>query len=152
MKALEDFIIRDMVEDDIEKVALLEQSIFPTPWPGEIFARELKARPKALLLVAELDGRLCGYLVARIFAETVHVTNIAVESEMRRIGVGTALMKECISRCFEKGVKFLRLEVRESNIPARRFYEKFGFRELELRIGYYSDTGEDAVIMVAELS
>lgn len=152
MRAPADLVIREMVEEDIDRVVLLEMLIFPTPWPKEIFAWEMKSRPKALLLVAVSGGRICGYLVARIFAETVHITNIAVESQMRRLGIGTALMKECVSRCLQQDVRFLRLEVRESNTPARKFYQKLGLRELELKMGYYSDTGEDAVIMVADLS
>jgi len=147
-----DLVIEDMEKEDIDAVVSLERLIFPTPWSKDIFLHELMSRPKAVLLVARTGGRLCGYLVARVFIDTVHITNIAVEPQMRRRGVGTALMRECIFRCLSRGIRFLRLEVRENNFPARRFYEKLGFRELGLKLGYYSDTGEHAVIMASEIS
>jgi [ribosomal protein S18]-alanine N-acetyltransferase len=50
----------------------------------------------------------------------------------------------------ERGAHEATLEVRLSNLPARRLYEKFGFRPVGLRPRYYSDNGEDALIMTTE--
>ena len=47
-------------------------------------------------------------------------------------------------------VKYLTLEVRVSNEPAIRLYEKYGFQSLGTRKGYYQDNNEDALIMWTE--
>jgi ribosomal-protein-alanine N-acetyltransferase len=72
--------------------------------------------------------------------------NVAVDPEVRRTGVATALLADLIARIDDPGARFT-LEVRPSNRPARRLYERFGFRSVGLRKRYYQDNGEDAVIM-----
>ncbi len=95
------------------------------------------------------EGPLLGFIGAHLLGDEIYVTNMAVTPDFRRRGLGSALLIECVHLGLKKGARWLTLEVRETNRDAREFYRFFGFRELGLRRGYYSDTGEDAVIMAA---
>lgn len=143
-----DVVIRDMMLADFDSVMELEREIFSSPWTEELFAYELGRAGKTLYLVAEDEGRVLGYLGAQLLGGEIHITNMAVAPALRRRGLGSALLISCVRRGVERGGMWLTLEVRESNHEAREFYRLFGFDEIGLRRGYYSDIGEDAIIMV----
>jgi len=82
--------------------------------------------------------------------EEAHITNIAVSPEYRRMHIGEALLKTVIDECYKNMVKYITLEVRAGNTPAIGLYEKYGFKSLGLRKGYYQDNNEDALIMWTE--
>jgi ribosomal-protein-alanine N-acetyltransferase len=106
------------------------------------FAAEL-ARPYALLLVARDGGAVCGFLLAWRAADELHLTDLGVTAPYRRRGIARALVGEL---CRE-AARVVFLEVRASNVPALALYGSLGFTELDRRARYYSDTGEDAVVM-----
>lgn len=85
---------------------------------------------------------MCRWLVA----DELHILNIAVHPRARRAGIGTVLMNEALSEAREKRIELLTLEVRRSNLAARRLYRKFNFEERRLRRNYYG-VGEDALVM-----
>ncbi|MBK5092026.1 MAG: ribosomal protein S18-alanine N-acetyltransferase [Actinobacteria bacterium] len=149
MNILNEIVIRDMSHFDLEGVLALECEIFPTPWTHEIFEYEMRHRERALYLVVEVRKKIVGYLGAQVLGDEVHVTNMAVAPGLRRRGIGTAMLLECLRRGMEQGARWVTLEVRENNHEAREFYSRFGFRDMGLRRGYYIDSGEDAVIMTS---
>jgi ribosomal-protein-alanine N-acetyltransferase len=149
MSILNETTIRDMTLSDLEGVIALERRIFPTPWTQEIFEYEMRRQERALYLVVEVQGEIIGYLGAQVLGDEIHLTNMAIEPGMRRRGIGTALMLECLCRGIEQDTRWMTLEVRENNLEARGFYGRFGFRDMGLRKNYYVDTGEDAVIMAS---
>ena len=69
---------------------------------------------------------------------------------MRRKKIGEALLYQAIENCYSNGVKYITLEVRVSNEKAIKLYEKYGFKSLGTRKGYYQDNNEDALIMWTE--
>lgn len=94
--------------------------------------------------VAEVQGEIAGFVVWRITApREAEILNLAVWPERRRQGVATRLLESVLA---EPGYSWF-LEVRESNLAARKLYEKMGFREVGRRPCYYQDTGEPAVVM-----
>jgi ribosomal-protein-alanine acetyltransferase len=94
--------------------------------------------------VAELDGQVAGFLVTRRVApDELEVLNLAVAPSMRRKGVARALARGVLERL--EGAAFL--EVRESNVVARQFYESIGFIVIGRRLDYYSDPREPAIVM-----
>jgi ribosomal-protein-alanine N-acetyltransferase len=139
--------IRDMLFDDLDAVTDLEKKIFTSPWSADLFRYELSHDEKAIYLLIENEHHLLGYIGAQIMGQEVHVTNMAVEVESRRLGLGSALLLACIRIGLERGARWVTLEVRRGNEEALNFYREFGFSELGMRQGYYTDTGEDAVIM-----
>jgi len=146
---LNEIIIRDMSPSDLEAVMALEREIFPTPWTREIFEYEIRSKERALYLVVEVRGEIVGYLGAQVLGDEIHLTNMALAPGLRRRGIGTALLLECLHRGMKQDARWMTLEVRENNPEAREFYRCFGFRDMGLRKNYYVDTGEDAVIMAS---
>ncbi|MBN2168804.1 MAG: ribosomal protein S18-alanine N-acetyltransferase [Actinobacteria bacterium] len=147
MDSKKDPVIRSMRFWDIDKVLEIERSTFPTPWEPEIFLRGLRNTENAVYLVLVIPRRLGGYIGADLLGQEAHITNLAVAGDNRRKGFGSLLLIECIERCLEKGIRWMTLEVREGNGPALGFYRHFGFEVLGVKMGYYYDTGENAVLM-----
>jgi ribosomal-protein-alanine N-acetyltransferase len=85
-----------------------------------------------------------------LMAGEAHITNIAVREKYRRQGIGELLLFSLIDLAIELGAKLVTLEVRASNTTARKLYAKYGFVEVGLRRGYYTDNREDGVLMTIE--
>jgi len=80
-------------------------------------------------------------------ADEVHITTIAIREESRRQGIGELLLQSIIAMAGKRAARIVTLEVRVSNTAAQQLYTKYGFNEVGLRRGYYTDNQEDAVIM-----
>jgi len=91
-----------------------------------------------------------GFTGLWLMAGEAHITNIAVREKHRRQGMGELLLISLIDLAIELGAKLVTLEVRASNIDAQSLYAKYGFVEVGLRRGYYSDNREDGVLMTIE--
>jgi ribosomal-protein-alanine N-acetyltransferase len=141
--------IEPMQESDLDEVMLIEQECFRYPWKRSFFADDLQ-RLKSCLLVAREEERLVGYAVMWLVADEVHLANIAVRSDCRKRGIGTALLNEVIESGLESECHAVYLEVRITNIAAQEFYRKHGFRHSYTRKGYYPDR-EDALVMERRL-
>ena len=83
-------------------------------------------------------------------ADEAHITNIAMRESYRRRGVGELLLISIIDLSTELNARFITLEVRVSNTTAQSLYHKYGFNQAGLRRGYYTDDGEDAILMTTE--
>lgn len=147
MKADPEIKIRDMRSWDVDKILEIERKAFPTPWGAEIFLRGIRNDKSSIYLVASDDKRILGYLGSDFIGYEVHLTNLAVDEDCRRAGIGSLLLIECTKRGLEKGARWMTLEVREGNDSALEFYRHFGFEILGIKMGYYYDTGENAVLM-----
>ncbi len=131
----------------IRQIAALERLCFPAdPWPEEIIARLIDR-----FTVALRGGEVAGYLALSSVLDEGSVDNVAVHPVLRRRGIADALTEDAISRGREMGLASLTLEVRASNLPAVRLYEKHGFREVGRRRGYYERPREDAILMTRTL-
>ena len=98
-------------------------------------------------LVAEQDGYVIGFVMFWIKYENQgHIISIAVDKNYRRMGAGTELMIRAIAILSMLRIDAIYLEVRESNVEAVKFYEKFNFIKDRVVPGYY-ETGEGAIIM-----
>jgi ribosomal-protein-alanine acetyltransferase len=134
-----------MGEADLDRVVALERATFAYPWQRRSFRADC-SRPGALALVAEAGGVVAGYAVAWLEADEIHVANLAVAPEARRLGVGSTLLAAAVEHGREKGARSCYLEVRESNVGALAFYRRHGFIITGFRRGYYPD-GETAAVM-----
>jgi len=143
---------RPMRLSDIEEICRIEEEAFPTPWTSGAFYNELTNNQFAKYIVMEVDGDIAGYGGMWIIREEAHVTNIAVRAEYRGRKLGERLVRELQRTAVLLGARRMTLEVRVSNYIARRLYEKLGFYSVGLRRGYYTDNGEDAVIMWVNLT
>lgn len=140
-------VIRSAIPDDIPLMLQLDRSAAGASHWGvgeyqRVFHPEAPAR---LALIAEI-GVPVGFLIARTTGSDWELENIAVSAQVRRKGVGTALLAELFRRLREAAAKSIFLEVRESNDAARCLYENYGFWAVGRRGAYYNDPPEDAVV------
>ena len=138
--------MRPMRSSDIEPVSKIERQSFATAWNAQAYITEL-ANPAALYLVALLDDTVVGYGGQWVIMDEAHITTIAVLPEIRERKIGERLFCEMLRTAMEKGATRATLEVRETNDPAKKLYEKYGFKTVAARKGYYSDNNENADIM-----
>ena len=146
MCANEAGLIRRMEEKDIEQVKQLEKQCFSVPWSENILKDGLNSRFDTYL-VWEKDEIVAGYCALRVLADEGEIQRIAVLPSWRRHGIGKSLMEAMIQTSREKGAVQMSLEVRESNIGARKLYEKYGFMQEAVRRNYYENPVENACIM-----
>jgi len=144
--------VRPARERDLAAVARIENDSFADPWTPGALLGELRADALRLPLVAEREGRVVGYLMAWRVVDQLHILNIASDRRCRRLGVGTALLREAARRALADGLREATLEVRRTNTGAQAFYHRHGFAPVGVRAGYYADNGEDAVIMDGDLA
>ncbi len=140
-------LIESMSLDDLEEVQMIEETSFSTPWPANAYRSELMTNRLASYLVARMDGRIVAYGGMWLMVDEAHITTFAVHPSWRRRHIGERLLLAFLDLALDRGAHEATLEVRLSNLPARRLYEKYGFRPVGLRPRYYSDDNEDALIM-----
>jgi ribosomal-protein-alanine N-acetyltransferase len=134
-------------EAELDAVEALAAECFT----GEPFsAREELTRPWSLLWAAHIDegDGPAGFLVGWHVADELHVLNVATRPQLRRRGIGRALMDAALAYAAEKHVRIMLLEVRRSNRPAIKLYRALGFTALGVRPRYYADNDEDAIEMI----
>jgi [ribosomal protein S18]-alanine N-acetyltransferase len=136
--------IRSAVPDDVPAILALEQQAASAAhWTRELYLHLLNG---GLVLVAEEEGECSGFLCAKAATSEWEIENIVVGAQVRQRGIADALLSELLRRGQSEGCSAVWLEVRESNQPARRLYEKHGFRQTGRRPAYYGDPVEDAVL------
>jgi len=139
-----------MYPTDIPEVVNIERTIFTTPWSETSFLQEIN-NLYSIKKVAVLNNTTIGYVCANHILNENHILNLAVHPEFRRCGIATKLTKEVLKELKEKGCDFVYLEVRGSNLSAKKFYEKLGFVIVAIRKDYYTLPREDAIIMALEM-
>lgn len=144
--------IRLMTLSDIDSVLEIEKLSFKTPWSKESFESEIMDNNLAYYMVLEYKNHIVAYGGMWFVIDEGHITNIAVHPVCRGRGWGKKLVKNMMSFAYEKEVRRMTLEVRTKNVPAIKLYEKMGFKGCGVRAGYYQDTGEDALIMWADIN
>src|SRR6202048_2042904 len=151
-----------MREADVATVQEIEREIFATPWPRNAYYRELASRASAHYVVLrqeglienpaayrapELDPTIIGYGGMWRMYDEAHVTTIGVRHDVQHQGYGRIIFAGLVQAAYDMGAKWVTLEVRASNDNAMRMYENFGFKVIGRRKGYYTDNGEDAIVM-----
>jgi ribosomal-protein-alanine N-acetyltransferase len=142
--------IRPMALDDLPAVHVIERASFTTPWPPHAYRQELATNRLAHYLVVVRRGEIVAYGGVWVMVDEAHVTTFAVHPRYRRQGIGEKLLLALLDLSIERHAREATLEVRLSNLPARRLYEKYGFRPVGIRPRYYTDNGEDGLIMTTE--
>lgn len=133
---------------DLDAVAALEAATFTNPWTREMLDRELRQSDVARVYVVRLPGcRVAAFCACWLVHDELHINTIAVDARMRRRGLATALMKHLLAEAAASGAHRTLLEVRRSNLPAQRLYERLGFTVAAVRRNYYSHPEEDALVL-----
>lgn len=140
-------VIASLHENYIDEIVEIEKLSFAIPWSKDAFLQEYFHNPQANYVVALSEDQVVGYGGFWIIFDEAHITNIAVHPNFRGQKIGTCIVEAMIEKAASQGVNSLTLEVRKSNTVAQSLYEKYGFLSVGVRPKYYSDNGEDAVIM-----
>lgn len=133
----------------LRQVLRIEAQVYPRPWSLGLFLSELALRATRRYWAAFVDDQVVGYCGLMIGAGEGHVTTIAVAPEWQRRKIGTRLMLVMVDEALRQGLSDMVLEVRVSNLGAQALYRSFGFESAGVRTNYYSEIGEDALVMVA---
>ncbi len=142
--------IASMVPDDLDEVMQIEQSSFPYPWSRKSFQSEILTNKFAYYVTAKDSSKfVIGYAGVWIIFDEAHITTIAVHPCYRQMGTGSLLLARLLEKATQEGAGKVFLEVRDSNLQARKIYERFGFEVFGKRKKYYYD--EDALVMVRAL-
>jgi [ribosomal protein S18]-alanine N-acetyltransferase len=142
-------LIRAATPADIPRMRELEQqSDTAAHWAGReydaLFAPEAPGR---VALIAGNDNGIQAFLIARCGLDEWEIENVVVDSGLRSGGIGAALVRRLVDLARTIGIPAILLEVRESNLPARRLYEKIGFTQGGRRTDYYDHPVEDALLL-----
>jgi [ribosomal protein S18]-alanine N-acetyltransferase len=140
-------------EQDLDGILLVEEESFTNPWTRAMYTWELQ-NPEVchIYVVRTPECRVAGFCAFWLVVDEVHVNNVALRPSYRAKGLGTALMRRVLTEARRLGAVRATLEVRASNLAARRFYETMGFEVTARRPRYYTDPTEDALILWRELT
>lgn len=143
------FRLRPATLDDLSRLLALEERSFDRPWPAGAFEQELSL-PQAEVWLAFDEGapdRAIGYVDFWIVGPEINLLNVAVDPDCRRRGLAKDLLDRMEERAREVDAEVIFLEVRRGNEGARALYTREGYEQIGIRKRYYSDTGEDAIVM-----
>lgn len=145
--------------DDAAEVVAIADECRLSYWSAEDYAKEASRPNSAFFAIRTVDERIEGFLAGRFtpaqnsdIGVDFELYNIGIRPEKRELGLGSALMNALINECVDKNVSKIWLEVRVSNLAARRFYESFGFTSAATRPGLYIDPAEDGILMTLLLN
>lgn len=138
--------IESMTVDDIAQVAEIERQIFSIPWSEKAF-RDSMESDNTIYIVAKENDNVAGYAGMYLSFEEGNITILQLNPLSRRKGIGEKVVRDILNRAYEKGVRDVFLEVRETNSVAIALYEKIGFKEEGIRKNFYDKPRENALIM-----
>jgi [ribosomal protein S18]-alanine N-acetyltransferase len=143
-------VVEPMTLDDLPAIQAIERAAFSAPWPANAYRTELETNKLAHYLVIRAGDEIAGFAGLWLMVDEAHVTTFAIAAPWRRNHLAERLLVALLDIALDRRATEATLEVRLSNLPARRLYEKFGFRPVGIRPRYYSDNNEDALIMTTE--
>ena len=141
-----DLKLRDMTHDDVPVVIRIECESYTVPWSESTF-RGLLRRRDADMIVVTAETVIVAYAAFWCVVDQGELGNVAVTAKWRGKGLGARLIAEVIRRAARRGVREVFLEVRPSNLVARKLYERFGFAPVGRRRNYYQEPVEDALVL-----
>lgn len=141
-----------MLARDLDEVLQIEDRVYPFPWTRGNFQDALSAGYCAWTLrqgERHVRGGMIAYAVVMIAVDEAHLLNLSVSLDWQRGGYGWRMLEWMAEQSREHGAHSMLLEVRPSNEPAQRLYERYGFDRIGVRRGYYPAHGgrEDAIVM-----
>lgn len=139
-------IVRKMEARDVPAAAAMEKEFFSDPWSEKAF-QDAISDENALYVVLEEEGKVIGYCGLWQSFEEADIMNVAIAGEHRQKGAGYFMLTELMELGRKMGITAFSLEVRESNLPAIRLYQKLGFSLEGIRRNFYQKPTENAWVM-----
>lgn len=134
--------------EDVDAVVALEAEAFTNPWSRETLERELRQSDVTRVYVLRAMGkRVAAFCACWLIFDELHINTVAVDPALRRQGLAVRLMEHVLADAARHGADHATLEVRRSNEPALRLYQRLGFTVEAVRPRYYTSPEEDALIL-----
>jgi len=133
---------------DLDGVIAIEQASFHSPTTRQWYENELE-RPDVcyVFILRTPEAPVAGFCAFWRVVDQIHINNLAIHPDLRQRGLGRLLLARVLEEAAALGSPHATLEVRRSNLPARRLYEGAGFDLTAVRTSYYSNPIEDALIL-----
>ena len=147
---MDNIIISKMKDEDIEEALLTEQSHNIHILSKNILKEDIKNKNYNYLVAKNNNGKIIGYIGISYVLDSADIISIVVHKDYTQKGIATLLLQEIFAFAKENNIQKIMLEVRKSNIPAQKLYEKHGCKQIAIRNNYYDNT-EDALIYEKEL-
>jgi ribosomal-protein-alanine N-acetyltransferase len=145
---MDPWVIEPLTRADVDDVLALEEAAFTNPWTKAMYLAELEnAGVSYCFLARDAARQAVGFCSFWRILDELHINNLAVLPEHRRMGIGSILLDFVLKKGVELGARRATLEVRRSNHAARMLYERFGFSVSGVRPNYYSKPVEDALVL-----
>ncbi len=150
-------VIEPANPEDIDEIVEVENRAYPFPWTRNVLLGEIHGESFSYVFVARLQNhaerprKIIGYHFFWVVVDEIHILNIAVDPAYQKHGLGKHLLQFAIDFGRDLGAECVLLEVRISNTNAQQMYRHFGFQQIGIRKGYYSDNKEDAGVMKMKL-
>jgi ribosomal-protein-alanine N-acetyltransferase len=137
---------------DLRDILEIQLECGLSPWSHRDYLDELERKDSVLLKAAVAESNCAGFIVGRRVPSSVtgtdlEIYNIGVTPKLRRLRIGSTLIRGVLEICKKESIGNVWLDVRVSNGPARSFYRNFGFEEVLTRPTFYRDPSEDGIIM-----
>ncbi|MBI3071672.1 MAG: ribosomal protein S18-alanine N-acetyltransferase [Deltaproteobacteria bacterium] len=145
------FTFRPMHVEDLPSVLDIERRSFRAPWSAGTFLAEMKNEWARLRVAVDTRRFIVGYINYWLVADEVHLLNIATHPDSRQQGIARHLIEQMFDEGRSHGCRLVTLEVRVSNHAAIALYNSFGFETVAVRVKYYVEDNEDALVMVAPI-
>jgi ribosomal-protein-alanine N-acetyltransferase len=143
----EDVLLVPMTLDHLDDILEIEEASFPAPWSREAFEYDITRNPLAHYWSLVKGDEIIGYAGIWLIDRIAHLTTMCVREGYRGTGLGKWLLLEVMKLGGEMGAERFTLEVRRSNVRAIKLYESAGYRIVGVREKYYTEIGEDALVM-----
>ena len=134
---------------DLNSIANILETDFDNFWNYNVFKEEL-TNEISKYLVAKINNQIVGFAGIIPVLDEADISNIVVNKNFRNQKIGSSLLEALIDLAISFNIKIINLEVRKSNVPAIKLYEKYGFEVCGIRKNYYNNT-EDAILMKKDL-
>lgn len=144
--------LRAMQLDDLDQVLAIDRVAFPTPARPGLYPYELTKNQLAAYQVLLAGGEIVGYAGYWLLGDEAQISTIAVKPAWRGHGLGELLLLNMLALAMAQAAAGATLEVRRSSVAAQALYRKLGFAVAGERPRYYSDTGDDALFMIVDLT
>jgi len=138
---------RRSIPADAGGIAELEELIFPDAWSYRD-VQDLICTEGGMCFTALEEGKVIAYVIGRLIAPEGEIYRVAGAPHKRQRGIGYRLLDYAVKTSKGQGLERLFLEVRSRNIPARKLYTAYGFKEIGVRKNYYKDPQDDAIVML----
>lgn len=136
---------------DLPAVCALDAVCQGSPWTKGQFRDEMDRGADGFCCVVRVENQVVAYLCAWIAADELSIGTVGVDPAWRRRGFARELVASAHRWAVVRGGTIAHLEVRAANAPAIAMYQAMGYRKVGIRRGYYSDNGEDALLLLADL-